>query len=117
MQIPRNAPHWLKQLIQRMVDMGLQHPGAKTIFTIENWDITLYWLHLPQYSVLFYKREGVVDENMQMDMLDAVVKCSKRNLVSIVDETESTAFCFFGGAPDCIEIATMNFSKMKPLYK
>ena len=116
MNIPRNSPHWLKQIIQRMVDMGRQQPGAKTISRIETWDVTLYWLHLPQYSVLFYQREGVVDENMQMDMLDAVEKCSKRNLVTIVDETKSSAFCFFGGAPDCVEIATLDFAKMQATY-
>lgn len=117
MKIPRNAPFWLKQIIQRMVDMGLQQPGAKTISHIDSWDVTLYWLHLPQYSVLLYQCEGTVDEKMQMDMLDAVEKCSKRNLVTIVDETQSSAFCFFGGAPDCVEIATMNFAKMDAAFK
>ena len=113
MKIPLRAPAWLKPIVNRLVEQARRVPGQRTYSWIETWQVALHWMHTPTYSILFYQRDGEMDETMQMQILDAFSRSSKRSLVSIVEETGNTAFCFFGGVPSCVQMATLQFSTVE----
>lgn len=112
MRIPRCAPHWLLQTAQSMVNAGAQSKNITQTAWLDSWQMSLRWRQGPTFSALAYMTNGPFNDTMQMQLLDAFSRACKKKLVSIVDETPRSAVCFFGGVPDNIQLATLDFAKM-----
>ena len=117
MKIPRCAAPWLVVIAKNLVQAGSENPGIPNLAWIQNWKVALHWMQTPTFSVLAYYSEGNFDEAMQMQLLDAFSRCSRKRLVSIVNETEISALCFFGGAPPSVQLPTLDFKAMDELRK
>ncbi len=112
MRIPRCAPAWLLKTAQTMVASGSNSLSETQAGWIESWQTALRWKQAKTFSALAYYTEGPFDDTMQTQLLDAFSRTSKRKLVAIVDETEHSAICFFGGVPANVELATLDFKQM-----
>lgn len=112
MRIPRCAPPWLMTTAQNLIRAGKESPGITNYAWVDTWDMALFWVHTRVFRVLAYRCENTVSESMQMQLLDAFSRACDMKLVSIVEETELSAICFFGGVPPEVELATLDFSAM-----
>ncbi len=116
MKIPRCAPSWLMNIAHDLVKAGSENPGVANLSWIPNWNIALHWIQQPGYGVLDYHGDTAVDDMMQKQILDALSRASQKKLVTIENQTPTSAVCFFGGAPadiklDGFDIKNMNINR------
>jgi len=100
------------EIARNLVQGGARNPGTVNYAWVASWNAALYWIQAPAFSVLAYRGENPIDDAMQMQLLDAFSRNSKKKLVAIVNETEISAFCFFGGVPSNVQLATLDFAAM-----
>lgn len=112
MKIPRCATPDMMKRAKNMVKAGLENQGLTTYAWVETWKVALYWLKAPTFCALAYYSEGPFDDSMQMQILDAFSRSSGKSLVTIVNETDTSAVCFFGGVPSNVQLATLDFKAM-----
>lgn len=112
MKIRRCAHPWLMQTARVLVASGKRSPKQLQYTWLPSWNTGVYWMYSPAFSAMAYRSTNVVDDPMQMQLLDAFHRTSQKNLVAIVEETPSSAICFFGGAPLDVELASLDFDAM-----
>ncbi len=112
MKIPRCAPPWLMTLARSMVRAGFQSPTMTNFTWIPHWNTAVRWIHYPTYSVLEYQCSGEMDRAMRNQIMDAFTRACQKKLIAVVEQTEVSAICYYGGAPSHIQLGEVKFMKI-----